>query len=81
LHDIAQQESVELCITLEGAELCKGLSYLSLKVKITDKCAMNPRDGMPLRETQDRIFGNLFIMQALILIMQAVPCTMHLKTE
>jgi hypothetical protein len=65
LHDAVQQESLELCITLDSAGLCKGLSHLSLKVKITDKYAINPRDSMPLSQTQDGIFGNLFTIQAL----------------
>jgi hypothetical protein len=29
LHDIAQRETVELCITLNGAKLCNGLSHLT----------------------------------------------------
>jgi hypothetical protein len=64
LYDKAQQERVELCITLDGTELCKDLSHLSFGVKITDSRAVDPWDGMPLCQAQDGLLGNLFKMQS-----------------
>jgi hypothetical protein len=53
LYEIAQQESVELCITLDGAEICKDLSHLTFGIKVTDGRAIDPRDGTPLAHSQD----------------------------
>jgi hypothetical protein len=64
LDEIAQRESVELCITLDGAELKKDLCHLSFGVKITDGHAINPRDGLPLAYCEDGIFGNIFNVQS-----------------
>ena len=64
LHEIAQQESFELCIMLDGAEICKDLSHLTFGIKITDARAIDPRDGTPLAHSQDGIFGNLFKVQS-----------------
>jgi hypothetical protein len=36
LHEIAQHSSVELCITLDGAELTKDLGHLTFGIKVTD---------------------------------------------
>jgi hypothetical protein len=40
--EIAQRESVELSITLDGAELCNGISHLTAGIKITDGRAIDP---------------------------------------
>jgi hypothetical protein len=48
LDEIAQQESIELSITLDGAELTNDLCHLSFGVKITDPRAIEPQDGRPL---------------------------------
>lgn len=64
LHDIAQRERVEISITLDGAELTKDLCHLSFGIKITDGCAINPRDGLPLAYSEDGIFGNIFNNQS-----------------
>jgi hypothetical protein len=62
LHDIAQRESVELCITLNGTDLCDGLQHLTAGVKITDHRAIDPKDGTPL--STDGIFGRIFKVQS-----------------
>jgi hypothetical protein len=40
LHEIAQRECVELCITLDGAELTKDLCHLTFGIKVTDSRAI-----------------------------------------
>ncbi len=37
LYHIAQKDSVELCITLDGAKLCDGISHLAAYVEITEQ--------------------------------------------
>jgi hypothetical protein len=64
LNDLAQRESIELCITLDGAELTKDLCHLSFGVKITDPRAIDPRDGTPLAYSQEGISGNIFKVQS-----------------
>jgi hypothetical protein len=64
LHEIAQRESVELCITLDGAELTKDLCHLTFGIKVTDSRAIDPRDGSPLSYSEDGVFGNLFRVQS-----------------
>jgi len=64
LHEIAQQESVELCITLDGAELTKDLCHLTFGIKVTDSRAIDPRDGTPLACQEDGIYGQLFKVQS-----------------
>jgi len=44
LYDIAQRESVELSMTLDGTELCDGKSHLTAGVKVTDARAIDSRD-------------------------------------
>jgi len=75
LVDLAQRESVEMCITLDGAELCDGISHLTAGIKVTDPRAIDPRDGSPLClnnvQSYGRIFNNqsrnyCFAMQSLI---------------
>jgi hypothetical protein len=63
LHDIAQNGSVELCITLDGTELCDGICHLTTGIKITDKRAVNPHDGSPLSSLDDD-FGRIFNVQS-----------------
>jgi len=62
LYEIAQVESVELCMTLDGAELCKGLSHITAGVKITDYRAIDPKDGTPL--SSEGVFGRIFRTQS-----------------
>jgi hypothetical protein len=64
LYDIAQCESVELCITLDGAELCDGLSHLTAGIKITDPRAVDPKDGSPLSCMEDGLVGHIFKTQS-----------------
>ncbi len=56
-HEIAQRESVELCITLDGTELMKDLCHLTFGVKVTDACAIDPRDGSPLGYQEDGVLA------------------------
>jgi hypothetical protein len=64
LDKIAETESVELCITLDGAELTKDLSHLTFGIIVTDCCAIDPRDGSPCSYNEDGIIGNLFKVQS-----------------
>jgi hypothetical protein len=75
LYEIAQRESVEMSITLDGAELCDGISHLTAGIKVTDHRALDPCDGVPLctmdGETLGQIFNNqsrnsCFAMKSLI---------------
>jgi hypothetical protein len=63
LYDIAQTSSVELCITLDGAELCDGIGHLSAGIKVTDRQAIDPRDGTPLSFVEGK-FGRIFNVQS-----------------
>jgi hypothetical protein len=45
LYEIAQRESIEICITLDRAELCNYLNHLTAGVKIVYKRAVDPRLG------------------------------------
>jgi len=64
LDHVAKSESVELCITLDGAELTKDLCHLSFGVKMTDSRAINPRYGTPLAYTEEGVFGKIFNVQS-----------------
>jgi hypothetical protein len=64
LYEIAQRESVELCITLDGAELCDGLSHLTAGIKITDPRAVDPKDGTPLSCMENGLVGRIFKTQS-----------------
>jgi hypothetical protein len=55
---------VEICITLDGAELCDGLSHLTAGIKISDHRAIDPRDGVPLSNLADGLFGRIFKVQS-----------------
>jgi hypothetical protein len=63
LDEIAQTDSVELCITLDRAELCDGLCHLTAGIKITDPRAVDPRDGTPISCVEDGV-GRLFSTQS-----------------
>jgi hypothetical protein len=64
LEEIAQRESVELSITLDGAELCDGIYHLTAGIKVTDARAIDPRDGSPLSMTMDEVMGHMFQNQS-----------------
>ena len=64
LHDIATTESIEICMTLDGAELCDGISHLTAGIKISDHRAIDPRDGSPLSTMPDEAFGRIFKVQS-----------------
>jgi hypothetical protein len=64
LYEIAQRESVEICMTLDGAELCDGLSHLTAGIKISDHRAIDARDGVPLSSLADGVFGRIFKVQS-----------------
>jgi len=57
LEDIAQTESMELCIKLDGAELCDGISHLTAGIKVTDARAVDPSNGSPLCMMNVETFG------------------------
>jgi hypothetical protein len=64
LEEIAQVELVELSITLDGAELCDGISHLTAGIKVTYARAIDPRDGSPLCMTMDKMMGRMFLNQS-----------------
>jgi len=59
LDEIAQEESVELSITLDGTELCICISHLTAGIKITDGRAIDPQTGVPLCTADDDTFGSM----------------------
>ncbi len=48
---------------LDGAELCNGLCYLMLGIKVTDPRAIIPKDGSPLSCIDDGLVGRIFRFQ------------------
>jgi len=64
LHDVATMESIEICMTLDGAELCDGISHLTAGIKISDHQAIDPRDGSPLSTMPDGAFGRIIKVQS-----------------
>jgi len=64
LDEIAQEESVELSITLDGTELCICISHLTAGIKITDGRAIDPQTGVPLCTADDDTFGTIFTNQS-----------------
>ena len=60
LDEIAQEESVELSITLDGTELCICISHLTAGIKITDGRAIDPQTGVPLCTADDDTLGSIF---------------------
>jgi hypothetical protein len=61
---IAQTESVELSITLDGTELCDGLCLITAGIKITDRRAIDPSTGIPLSTVDNETFGRIFSSQS-----------------
>jgi hypothetical protein len=64
LHDAATHESIVICFTLDGAELCDGFSHLTAGIKITDCRAIDLRDGSPISSSVDGVFGRIFKVQS-----------------
>jgi hypothetical protein len=64
LYEIAHRESVEISMTLDGAELCDGICHLTAGVKATDSRAIDPRDGTPMCFTDDLSFARIFKTQS-----------------
>jgi hypothetical protein len=62
LYEIAQTESVELCITCDGAELSDGLSHLKAGIKITDSRVFDPQTGLP--QSSEGMLGRIFKVQS-----------------
>ncbi len=63
LDELAQTDFVELCITLNGAELYESLCHLTAEIKIIDARAVDPRDGTPISCVEDGV-GCLFSTQS-----------------
>ena len=63
LDEIAQRESMEISITLDGAELCDGISHLTAGIKVTDGRAIDPQTGIPFC-TDDGTFSRIFTNQS-----------------
>jgi hypothetical protein len=63
LDEIAQRESMEISITLDGAELCNGISHIAAGIKVTDGRAIDPQTGIPLC-TDDDTFSRIFANQS-----------------
>jgi hypothetical protein len=64
LYEIAQRELVEYSMTLDGAELCDGISYLTGGVKVTDSRVIDPMDGTPMCFTDDIGLAQIFKTQS-----------------
>ncbi len=64
LYEVAPRESVEICVTLDGAELCGYLNHLTAGVKIVDKRAVDPRSGRPLCTYTENLLGSSFACQS-----------------
>ncbi len=64
LDELAQTKTVELSITLDGAELCDGISHLTAGIKITNGRAIDPRSGIPLCTVHHETFGRMFSNQS-----------------
>jgi len=64
LHEIAQMTSVEICITLDGAELCDHLNHLTAGVKLVDKRAIDPKTKRPLFTFSEELLGSAFSCQS-----------------
>ena len=63
LEQVASESNVEICITLDGTELCDYLSHLTAGVKIVDKRAIDPRTKLP----SCTIIGTCFFIFILML--------------
>jgi hypothetical protein len=51
-------------MTLDGAELCDGISYLTAGVKVTDAMAIDLRDGTPMCFFDDDAFVRVLKTQS-----------------
>jgi hypothetical protein len=47
LHELATTASVKLAITVDGADLFKGRTHVSMGIKITDKRGVHPITKKP----------------------------------
>jgi hypothetical protein len=65
LEKVAHRESVEMCIMLDGAELCDGISHITAGIKVTDPQAVDPRDGSPLCMMNVEHYGWIFNNQSM----------------
>jgi hypothetical protein len=59
------------CITLDGAELCDGISHLTAGIKVTDPSAVDPRDGGPLCMNNVENYGRFLTIRVET---TALPC-------
>jgi hypothetical protein len=64
LEEIAWTTSIEIFITLDGAELCEYLTHLTVGVKIVDKRAVDPQTGWPLCTFTEDLLGLAFTCQS-----------------
>lgn len=64
LYEVAQRESVEICVTLDGVEMCDYLNHLTAGVKIVDKRAADPRSGRLLCTYMENLLGSSFACQS-----------------
>jgi hypothetical protein len=51
-------------MTLDGAKLCDGILHITTGIKITDRRAIDPRDGSPLCSSIDGLVGRIFKVQS-----------------
>ncbi len=60
LHEIARTTSIEIFITLDGAELCDHLNHLTAGVKMVYKRGVDPKTGWPLFTFTEELLGSAF---------------------
>lgn len=56
LDTVAQNSTVEISITLDGAELCDYKSHLTAGIKVTDRRAIDPRTNIPLCSETGKVY-------------------------
>jgi hypothetical protein len=56
--------NIVLYITLDGAELCDGISHITAGVKIMDGRAIDQKTGIPVCTVNDEAFGRIFLNQS-----------------
>jgi hypothetical protein len=61
---VVQEESIELCITLDGAKLCDGVCHLTVDIKIMGQRSIDPKDGSLLSCIDDGLTGHIFRTQS-----------------
>jgi hypothetical protein len=64
LHEIARTTSIEIFITLDGAELCDHLNHLTAGVKMVYKRGVDPKTGWPLFTFTEELLGSAFACQS-----------------